>query len=199
MSKTSLVLAALDYLTAHGEPAPPRTAIVLDPSLPHDGSCSSSGHIFINPTSDQYRSAERGDLAPLVVLLAHEQYHVAHGPDEIRAFSASIDFIDQHFPTRTDLRADAVERWHDALKADVAARYNTSPPEQHTMSKETPDNAAPPDPYRAEIDKIRERRLDLAPTPDLDPAHKANPAVPPDPYKIHLAIAEARRQLEEER
>jgi hypothetical protein len=73
----------------------------------------------------------------------------------------------------------------------LVARYHLAANKESTMKH----NHAP-DPYEPELRALREQRLDLAATPDLDPRYKDGHA--PDGYRIALTIAQAKRELEEE-
>lgn len=46
--------------------------------------------IWVNVLSPEYRRAVRGDGLALAAILAHENYHVAHGPAEAPAYAEQV-------------------------------------------------------------------------------------------------------------
>jgi hypothetical protein len=46
--------------------------------------------VFVNDQSEPYRRAEKKDARPLAGALAHEAYHIAHGPAEAPAYTEQI-------------------------------------------------------------------------------------------------------------
>ncbi len=46
--------------------------------------------IFVSDQSEPYRKASKKDARPLAAALAHEGYHLAHGPDEAPAYAEQL-------------------------------------------------------------------------------------------------------------
>lgn len=103
------VRAAHDLLTLLAPAETPPLAAVRLLAIPAEGQCV-RGVIFINPGGEYYLRATRGDLLPLAVLIHHEQYHARHGSNEPRALGATLRFVSQHAPQRTDLSEDITQR-----------------------------------------------------------------------------------------
>jgi hypothetical protein len=65
------------------------------PELGRDEDQPQRGEISIDPTSEYFRSAERGDYLPLACVIHHEGQH-QHGASERDAYLASIQFLKRH-------------------------------------------------------------------------------------------------------
>jgi hypothetical protein len=64
--------------------------------------------IFVNDHAEPYRRADRGEAVALAAALAHEAYHVAHGPSEAPAYAEQLAVLHRLGANRRDIQA--VER-----------------------------------------------------------------------------------------
>ncbi len=78
--------------------------------------------IFINDQSEPYQRAGK-DAVALAGAIAHERYHLRHGPDEASAYAEQLRVMRRLGAGRRDL--DAVERGLHAVQLAAPSRRGT--------------------------------------------------------------------------
>jgi hypothetical protein len=72
--------------------------------------------IFVSDSSDPYRLAQHGNAVELAALLAHELWHVAHGPAEAPAYAEQVRILRALGASRRAIRH--VEEAARSIQAD---------------------------------------------------------------------------------
>jgi hypothetical protein len=97
------VAAALRLLGADAPVAP----IAFDKLTPDLGGNTDGRTIFINVRSPKYKRAMKGDAIALAGVIAHEGWHVAHGPAEAPAYAEQLRVLRALGARRSDVEAVA--------------------------------------------------------------------------------------------